>query len=94
MNIEAQAVLAAIEALGEIFGDTIDPKVVTRAHGIIHKRAPAEINGKKGFLVWDYIIWNEITFDDENGNIISFFNSIHDDKTEVMWDQLVSKYGI
>lgn len=42
----------------------------SRLHGIIHKRAETEINGIRGFLVWDFIAYNEITFDDAEGNII------------------------
>ena len=63
-------------------------------HGIIHDRAEAKIGDMRGFLVWDYIVWNEITFDDEYGNIISFFNSISDKETKNVWNQLVAKYGI
>ena len=37
---------------------------------------------------------NEITFDDAEGNIMSFFTSASDDKTEAEWNQLVKKYGI
>lgn len=43
---------------------------------------PAEINGAKGFLIWDYIIYNEITFKDMNDNIYSLFSSVSDDETE------------
>lgn len=63
-------------------------------HGIIHKRIEAKICDIQGFLVWDYIVWNEITFDDEYGNIISFFNSISDKETKKVWNQLVDRYGI
>ena len=65
-----------------------------KPHGIIHKRAEAKMNGIRGFLVWDYIFWNEITFDDMDGNIISFFNSVSDKKTKAVWNQLVDEYGI
>lgn len=67
-------------------------KVVSRMHGIVHKRTDAEVNGVKGFLVWDYIIYNEITFDDMEGNIYSFFSSSSDEETQAEWDRLVKKY--
>ena len=66
----------------------------SKLHGIVYKREPAEVNGIRGCLVWDYILLNEITFDDVDGNIISFFTSISDKETAVRWDQLVSEYGI
>lgn len=69
-------------------------KLVSKNHGIVHKRAEAEINGIRGFLVWDFVVWNEITFDDMEGHIMSFFNSISDDETEAEWNQLVKKYGV
>ena len=63
-------------------------------HGIIHDRAEAKIGDIQGFLIWDYIVWNEITFDDEYGHVISFFNSVSDKETKKAWDKLVAKYGI
>lgn len=62
--------------------------------GIIHKRVNAEIYGVRGRLVWDYIVYNEISFDDLDGDVISLFTSISDKKTEVEWNRLVNKYGI
>ena len=37
-------------------------KVFKDTYGFIHKRTPAKIKGKDGFLIWDYILLNEITF--------------------------------
>ena len=67
---------------------------VSKIHGFIHKKPEAEINGIRGFLVWDFIVYNEITFDDAEGNIMPFFTSISDDETEAEWDRLVKKYGV
>lgn len=66
---------------------------LSKMHGIIHERVPAEINDTKGFLVWDYILFNEITFDDMQGNIYSLFKSWSDDETQKKWDELEKKYG-
>ena len=63
-------------------------------YGIVHKREEVEINGVKGFLVWDYIIWNEITFEDMDGNYFSFLTSASDEKTEETWNELVAKYRV
>ena len=85
---KAMAVLAIIQQL------IPEAKKISKAHGFVHKRAEAEINGIRGFLVWDFIVYNEITFDDSEGNIMSFFTSTSDDKTEVEWNRLVRKYGV
>lgn len=69
-------------------------KILSKKHGFIVNRVPAIIDGKKGDLVWDYLIWNEITFDTEDGQITSHFNSISDEETEKKWNELVLKYGV
>ena len=85
---KAMAVLAIIQQL------IPEAKKISKAHGFVHKRAEAEINGIRGFLVWDFIVYNEITFDDTEGNIMSFFTSMSDDETEAEWNRLVRKYGV
>ena len=77
---------------GHIMGDIL--KNLSRVHGIIHKQTMAEFNGVKGFLIWDYIIWNEITFDDMEGNSYSLFSSISDNGTEKVWEELSKRYGV
>ena len=85
---KAMAVLAIIQQL------IPEAKKISKTHGFVHKRAEAEINGIRGFLVWDFIVYNEITFDDAVGNIMSFFTSMSDDETEAEWNRLVKKYGV
>lgn len=65
----------------------------SKIHGLIYKTAEAEIGGIRGLLVWDYILWNEITFDDPEGNIISLFTGL-DEATKAEWNRLVDEYGI
>lgn len=67
---------------------------LSRMHGIVHKRMNAEINGVKGSLVWDYIVYNEITFDDVDGNIYSLFKYGSDEETETVWNRYVDLYGV
>lgn len=83
--------MAALEIIQQLIPAA---KKIAKMHGLIHKRVEAEINGIHGFLVWDFVIYNEITFDDIEGNIISFFTSTSDDETEAEWSQLVKKYGV
>ena len=85
---KAMAVLAIIQQL------IPEAKKISKTHGFVHKRAEAEINGIRGFLVWVFIVYNEITFDDSEGNIMSLFTSMSDDETEAEWNRLVRKYGV
>ena len=78
----------ALDAAGKLI-DRVGP-----IYGSVHKCTTAVINGKKGFLVWDSIVWNEITFQDEDGKIMPFFTSMSDKETEKEWNDLVKKYGV
>ena len=80
-----------IKEVADILKDMAKIEEVT--YGFIHKRAEAKIGDKKGFLIWDYILYNEITFKSEDGEIIKFFSSFSDKDTEEEWDRLVKKYG-
>ncbi len=63
-------------------------------YGIVHKRHPITYGGQKGYLVWDYIIWNELTFENANTHEkISLFNSISDSETEEKFNEYVRIYG-
>ena len=69
-------------------------KVVGRKYGFIHRSTTAEIHGVKGFLIWDYIIYNEITFKNMAGDIvISLYSGFSDRETETRWNELVKEYG-
>lgn len=93
MDVEkGMAILKIIQEVIPVAGLAI--REASKTHGIIHKRAEAEVSGIRGFLVWDFIAYNEITFDDAEGNIISFFTSMSDDETKAEWNRLVNKYGI
>lgn len=69
-------------------------EVAGRTYGLIHRSVTAEIHGTKGFLIWDYIIYNEITFKDNAGNIISLYRGFNDKDTEKQWNELVKKFGV
>ena len=91
MNVDPKLVLAAIELIlnAPIKFD------LKKQFGIIHKRELAEIAGQRGFLIWDYILWNEISFQyEKDDKVISFYQSISDKKTQAEWDRLVEKFGI
>jgi hypothetical protein len=66
----------------------------SRAYGIVHRAEVATINGKDGFLIWDWVIANEITFlPSDGGEIVSFLVSLNDEATAKRFDDLVRQYG-
>ena len=71
-----------------IFEDIID--FVGKQFGMIHKSAPCVYNGENGFLVWDYVLYNEITFVNERSKAYqSLFTSWDDSKTEAEFNRLL-----
>ena len=87
-------ILAIIEVGGCILGKV--QELFGRSYGIVHKSTRAEIDGKMGRLVWDYVLWNEITFkeDDEyGGKIYSLGSRFSDQETEELWNKLVKEFG-
>ena len=83
-----------LKKLNELVDIVGKVKELAQEEGIVERRVSAEVNGKKGFLVWDYILYNEISFQAEGYKDITFFQSFSDKKTELEWDKLVEKYGI
>jgi hypothetical protein len=66
----------------------------SKPYGIVHKSEPIVYMGKKGRLVWDYIIWNELTFEDiGTGEKYSLVNRLSDEEMEKKFNELVIKYG-
>lgn len=86
--MEAKEIFKLLAAIPEAV------QILTKTYGVIHKQIPAEIDGVQGFLIWDYILYNEITFKDMDDNIQSLFKSPDDSETEEKWDELEKKYGI
>ena len=48
--------------------------------GFVHRTAPINYCGEPGLLVWDYIIWNEITFVDNKTKFKQSLYSSFSDK--------------
>lgn len=66
----------------------------SRAYGFIHRAEIVTINGKHGYLIWDWIIANEITFlPNDQGEIVSLLVSMDDAATARRFDELVAEYG-
>lgn len=59
----------------------------------VYRVAFAEINDVRGLLVWDSILWHEISFYQFNGRRLSFMNSINAQAVEEKWNELISKHA-
>ena len=84
-------IMATLAKLSEVISSV---EIITNIPGIVHKRKRVTINGVDGFLVWDYLLYNEISFEDMNGNWYSFYTSFSDKKTKKKWKKLKKEYGI
>lgn len=57
----------------------------------VHRREPVVLNGEPGFLVWDWGLWNEITFESsKTGRKLSLFKSFSDSETELKFNSLLA----
>lgn len=62
--------------------------------GIIYKACDIVMDGSKGYLVWDYIVYNEISFvNEKTRETKSLYQSISDSKTEKEFERLLKKYS-
>jgi hypothetical protein len=65
-----------------------------RAYGVVHKATPAVMNDCKGWLIWDYILYNELTFkNDKTGSIVTLFHSLSDEEMDKRFNEFAEKYG-
>lgn len=70
-------------------------KNLNREYAFIHKQGFIKYKGRKGRLVWDYLVFNELTFEDEEtGEQISLGLSASDSTTEAIFNELIEKYGV
>ena len=96
--MELSKVLQGVKILDTILnlpiGSWMDNVKIEKTYGLIHKSTAVVIHGTKGFLIWDYIAFNEITFKDVDENIVSLYRGFSDQDTERMWHELVEKYGV
>ena len=95
-EFDLEQALEILNAIGKIAGFAIDIcNKVSRAYGIIEKDAFIKYGGKEGRLVWDYLLVNELTFEEaETGIQQSFGKGMDNEKTEKMFNLMVEKFGI
>lgn len=90
MGMGANELITLLGGAGSILGEL--KVLVDKTYGSIRGRTPAAIDGKNGYLIWDHMIWNEITFETDEGKMYSFFTSKSNEETEKVWKALAKKY--
>ena len=96
MDIDIDKVIKVLESIAKIAGavDAVNESTKDK-YGIIRKRAPIKYLGKEGYLVWDHLLLNELTFEDsETGKQYSLGLSPFAEKIEEIFDEMVKRYGI
>ena len=64
--------------------------IVSKSYGLIHKREIVEYNGKKCWLVWDSILYNEITLEEmETGKQMQMWTSKDATETEAKFNEII-----
>ena len=87
--MDITSALAALDLISQT------AKAISKDYGFIHKQAFIKYRGKEGRLVWDFILLNELTFEDSTtGEQYSLGISASDKKTEALFNELVSRFGI
>ena len=67
----------------------------TKPYGFQYKRERVKIGNDEGWLVWDWIVCNELTFEKaDTGEKISLGTSFKDTEIEERFNELVRRYGI
>lgn len=74
------------------FNDLV--KYISKQFGVIVDAQPVRINGDDGFLVWDYILFNEITFvNSTTQQYTSMYTSFSDNQTRDKYNELLIKFS-
>ena len=94
--VSVATVLGALDKIATVAGIAKDVNdAVKDKYGIIEKQASIKYKGKEGRLVWDYILVNELTFEEnDTGIMLSLGFSPSDEKIEEAFNFLVKNYGI
>ena len=70
-------------------------KNIDDGFGFIERREPIIYDGIPGALVWDYVIYNEITFvERETCKKHRLYSSISDKETSQRYNEYIEKYGV
>ena len=70
-------------------------KTLCPTFGIIHRTEHVKYGEEVGLLVWDYIVYNEISFISMDKKIVHrLFTSTSDEKTEEEFNRLAKQFKV
>ena len=73
-------------------------KKLEKSYGFIEKKAKVNIDGVPGKLIWDYILWNDITFERKGKNgkkkQYALYTGLSHGKAKKKWKKLIKEYGV
>ena len=97
MSVEG-TVIAAVKVI-DILGTVCDGvKRINKNYGFIEKTAKVNIDGVPGKLIWDYILWNDITFETKGKKgktkQYALYTGLSYGKAKKKWKKLKKKYGV
>ena len=89
MNTEE--LLSALHDILDISAEVRDA-IKEQPYGAIERRELLEFQGKQYWLVWDYIIYNEITLEEvDTGKQIKMWTGFSDKKCEEEYNKILSR---
>lgn len=77
--------------------------ILGRGYGFIEKKAKVNIDGVPGKLVWNYVLWHDITFETKmkkNGKMgkkkkqYELYTGLSRKKAKKKWKKLIAEYGV
>lgn len=86
----ATAVLGAVTAAVKLI------QASERTIGVVECSRPAVVNGRTGFIVWDWMVLNEVYFapDDPKARPQSFWTGTSNRRARREFDEAVRRYGV
>lgn len=87
--------ISSLSSIAKILGVSSDTfKFITeqKPYGIVKKRELLLFDNEKYWLVWDYIIWNELTLENvKSGQKASMWQGMSDEEAQNQFDEIFSK---
>lgn len=72
--------------------DELLDQIITKA--VVHGRNLINYKGNRGYLVWDFLMYNELMFEEyETGCQVSLASRYDDKKMERVFNEIVERYG-
>jgi hypothetical protein len=88
MKFDSSVALRIVDDLTQIMSEQ------SQNLGIVEAACQTQRQGQEGFLVWHYVLYNEVSFVATNGHVESLYTSICDDYAKTEFDRLKAELEI